>query len=307
MPFVFMESHLRRLCEINSFSVPDHNMIFFGFRGCLPVNPDDCDFRTEHHLKVVTIDYDHPCCTIAQWLPQDGKIAIFPGSTVPCKKKIQDALSDGGEGANQLMTGFFRDYEKGIHGRNNPQRAHKAFRQTKDRPIRRSGDDLDYDNLDVVEVMNPGDNLHAGWSRGINYNFSSAGCQVVVGFPKCEKPGYEAERGPWKDFRGNAYAIDQDVFAYILLGGYEAQQVALSNSQQTFAFLRFGSFGSLVEELQTALKQKGYYQGPLDGDFGRGTIMAVLKFQEATFGKDDADGIVCPQTAAALGIAWPKI
>lgn len=45
----------------------------------------------------------------------------------------------------------------------------------------------------------PFDNLHAGWCMGVeSESFASAGCQVLVGFPKCSKRGTKPETGPWK-------------------------------------------------------------------------------------------------------------
>jgi peptidoglycan hydrolase-like protein with peptidoglycan-binding domain len=47
------------------------------------------------------------------------------------------------------------------------------------------------------------------------------------------------------------------------------------------SILRQGSKGSAVSELQQLLQSKGFYTGKIDGDFGAGTINAVLKFQSA--------------------------
>lgn len=37
------------------------------------------------------------------------------------------------------------------------------------------------------------------------------------------------------------------------------------------------------------------------------TLRAVLQFQTTSFGPDADDGIVGPQTAAALKLSWPNI
>ncbi len=63
-------------------------------------------------------------------------------------------------------------------------------------------------------------------------------------------------------------------------------------------FLRNGSRGPQVEELQKRLKDAGFDPGPIDGQFGDQTRAAVLAFQQA---KGIAvDGVVGPQTKAAL-------
>jgi hypothetical protein len=64
------------------------------------------------------------------------------------------------------------------------------------------------------------------------------------------------------------------------------------------AVYQMGSHGAQVREIQQALKMKGFYRGPVDGDFGGGTQAAVLAFQRA--GNLGADGRVGPQTWRAL-------
>jgi len=65
-------------------------------------------------------------------------------------------------------------------------------------------------------------------------------------------------------------------------------------------YLSQGSFGELVAAVQTLLILEGYPCGPdgADGDFGQNTEIAVRKFQEQL--ELTADGIVGPETGAAL-------
>lgn len=66
------------------------------------------------------------------------------------------------------------------------------------------------------------------------------------------------------------------------------------------ALSKVGSRSSEVRQIQTVLKQKGYYSGNVDGIFGTGTKNAVIAFQ-----KDNglvADGIAGTKTLTALGI-----
>ena len=302
--FTLKESDLTLLCQLNHFPIPGDEMIFFGLRGCLPIQDTDHTFRTEHMVEVVGIDYVHPRCTLGQWRPNQG-IALFPGSTVPHRNNVRSALDQGGTGCNQLMTGFYDDYRKGVHKAGQPT-GHEAFQQNHKLPIRRTADDLDYDADDRVEYMRPYDNLHAGWSMGVDHDrFSSAGCQVVVGYPKCEKLDNKPDTGPWKVFKENAYSISQDSFSYILLTGNYVQGVVFTNFPELESRLRFGSQGGVVEELQTKLKELAYYVGDIDGDFGPRTLFALLEFQTVVFGSDSDDGIVGPITADALGMNWP--
>ena len=73
--------------------------------------------------------------------------------------------------------------------------------------------------------------------------------------------------------------------------------LALSASASVVAW---GSRGSQVSLVQQKLKQYGYYDGAVDGVFGKDTYNAVVWFQEKNGLK--ADGAVGPSTAAALGI-----
>ena len=73
--------------------------------------------------------------------------------------------------------------------------------------------------------------------------------------------------------------------------------LALSASASVVAW---GSRGSQVSLVQQKLKQYGYYDGAVDGVFGKETYNAVVWFQEKNGLK--ADGAVGLSTAAALGI-----
>ena len=307
MPYKIDDRCLRRLFSINGFPLTDTEMGFFGLRGCLPLDVDDTGFAKSHELDLMTPDYVHPRCTLGQWLPAKKVIALFPGSTVPHVTYVRSAMAKGGSGANQLMTGLYTDYRKGIHNASTST-GHQAFRQTQGHPIRRTVDDFDFDSDDRVEFDNPYDNIHAAWSMSVSHDYyASAGCQVVVGYPQCAKRGKAPDAGPWKVFKENAYEIRQDSFPYVLLEAREVQAIAIAGAAKRTARLRFGSQGALVASLQKKLKAKGYYEGREDGDFGDRTNRAVLKFQTAQFGPSADDGIVGPVTASALDFALPKL
>ena len=307
MEFELNDLILRRFCEVNNFTVRTNEMIFFGLRGALPLNIEDYEFNSTHNIVLNDINYINPRCTLGQWLPKEKELAVFSGSTVPHRDNVSKSVSKGGEGANQLMTGYYSDYRKGVHKAGSPT-GHDAFRQVSSHPVQRTSDDVDFDNDDRVEYENPNDNIHSGWCMGINStNYASAGCQVIVGYPQCEKRGSQPATGPWKIFKKNAYDISQKSFGYILLDGHEAFRVASLGKEKVSSRLRFGSQGELVKKLQKALQTKSFYEGNIDGDFGERTLRAVLKFQTASFGPNADDGIVGPQTAAVLKISWPEV
>ena len=66
------------------------------------------------------------------------------------------------------------------------------------------------------------------------------------------------------------------------------------------AVVAWGSRGAQVTLIQQKLKQYGYYDGTVDGIFGRETYQAVVWFQRKNGLM--ADGAVGPSTAAALGV-----
>lgn len=66
------------------------------------------------------------------------------------------------------------------------------------------------------------------------------------------------------------------------------------------ALSQYGSTGTEVRRIQTALKQQGYYTGSVDGIYGSGTQAAVRKFQAAK--GLTVDGVCGTNTLNALGI-----
>ncbi|MEM7126608.1 MAG: peptidoglycan-binding domain-containing protein [Chloroflexota bacterium] len=300
--FTLKEGDLRKLCRLNSFTIPNDEMIFFGLRGCIPYDDSDHTFRSKHKVKVVPINHANLRCTVIQWKPGLG-IALFRSSTVPHQTYIRDALTANGEGANRLMTGRYPNYKKGVH-RAGSSTGHHAFRYDAKLPIRRTANDLNYGTDDRVEYETPFDNIHAAWSSGPDYDgYGSAGCQVIAGYPQCESRGNSPDNGPWRVFKENAYALKQSSFTYILLPGAYVQKVSETDSSKKLRRLRFGSNGDNVASLQQKLSRLNLYQAQIDGDFGAKTLFALLDYQTKEFGPNQDSGVVGLQTAAALGIA----
>jgi len=63
----------------------------------------------------------------------------------------------------------------------------------------------------------------------------------------------------------------------------------------------WGSTGDEVIQIQTRLKNWGYYNGSIDGVYGTGTFNAVKSFQQKN--GLTADGVAGSQTLAALGLS----
>jgi hypothetical protein len=183
-----------------------------------------------------------------------------------------------------------------------PANAHDAFGLSQGAlsAIRRTTDDLDFDTSDSLEVSNPHDNIHAAYGMNMDGHYSSSGCQVVLGFPKCTSTTFRPEGGPWKTFKANAYdRADQKTFPYVLLDAREAAALSDAPAEALPARLRFGSSGETVRALQGALKVTQ------SGTFDEETLRAVLKYQQDEFGLIEATGVVGPRTVEKFGIEWP--
>ena len=72
----------------------------------------------------------------------------------------------------------------------------------------------------------------------------------------------------------------------------------LKNEKEVLS--RYGSRGNEVTQIQTKLKNWGYYNGSVDGVYGSRTLSAVKRFQSRN--GLSADGIAGPATLAAMGI-----
>ena len=89
---------------------------------------------------------------------------------------------------------------------------------------------------------------------------------------------------------------------YILLAMAFVGSMLLTFPQISFSAtaVKYGSQGEVVRTIQRRLKTWGYYDGAVDGVFGKQTEAAVIKFQKKNGAK--ADGIVGPETAALIGV-----
>jgi len=86
-------------------------------------------------------------------------------------------------------------------------------------------------------------------------------------------------------------------FGFWVYSNYITSQIS---SEAGAILLKWGSRGSEVREVQTRLKNWGFYKGNVDGIYGWRTANAVKAFQRKHGLK--ADGIVGNATAKALGI-----
>ena len=77
--------------------------------------------------------------------------------------------------------------------------------------------------------------------------------------------------------------------------------VSYPQPEVTEVLSKYGSRSEEVRQIQTKLKQWGYYFGNVDGIYGTQTQDAVIKFQKKNGLR--VDGIAAPETLAAIGIS----
>lgn len=74
----------------------------------------------------------------------------------------------------------------------------------------------------------------------------------------------------------------------------------IANAAHVDALSKYGSSGNEVTQIQTKLKNWGYYDGEVDGVYGTSTRNAVIRFQQKN--GLNADGVAGASTLSALGI-----
>ena len=95
--------------------------------------------------------------------------------------------------------------------------------------------------------------------------------------------------------------MNKKIFGIVLfLIIFIATILILDSIYTSYALSKYGSRGEEVKQIQTKLKNWGYYNGKVDGIFGSQTLSAVKWFQRKN--GLTVDGIVGPATLAALGI-----
>ena len=121
------------------------------------------------------------------------------------------------------------------------------------------------------------------------------------------KPDANYKEGSWNTVPDTTNAITADT-AYTYT--YEKMDPVTpeddkddKNGSVITADLKLGSQGTEVQALQQRLAALGYYNGAIDGDFGRVTDTAVKAFQRAN--GLYVDGVVGPLTRQALGYSAP--
>ena len=92
------------------------------------------------------------------------------------------------------------------------------------------------------------------------------------------------------------------IFGLILINILAVSLIAFTNHNEVEEVVsKFGSSGNEVKQIQTKLKNWGYYSGNIDGVYGSRTTNAVKKFQKSN--GLTVDGIAGTATLKAMGIS----
>lgn len=121
------------------------------------------------------------------------------------------------------------------------------------------------------------------YSKNVDGNFGPGTLSAVIAFQEDNGLGSDGIAGP-----ATLAAIDSLA---------EVKEEAAAESPRP-DLLKKGMSDDRVLDLQTKLKSLGYYDGSLDGNFGTGTLLAVIDFQ-ASNGLT-ADGVAGPQTLQVM-------
>jgi endonuclease G len=277
--------------------------VLFGLRGAGVVKD-----HTTGNAVLMDQRPDHtvPRCTIGVWHWREGKLSVFPGSTVPNQAAVAKFKADGSAG-NLLATGLYH-YVCGPHITSrttpgcfllrNPDMSKRVV------VVRRSRDDLSYQKTDIVDRTAPGDNIHPTFFSNAS-GFSSLGCQTITG---TFKNGVHS--GPWAAFRKAAGLTDNDGqpgkrYLYMLLTGTEARMASrlrldgLAGDPIALRRLRRIRFGS-TSDAARRLQEKLNLSNP-DGTIGPLSAETLHRAQASMAGARGSDGIYTPDMDAALG------
>jgi hypothetical protein len=279
---------LQALADANHFQLPE-GRVLFGLRGCM-IMEGGGEFVQAAKLRDIRPDHQVARCVIGVWDRSAGRLAVFPGSTVPNAAAVVSWRTNRDKG-NLLPTGLY-GY---IVGEHNGKPGCFLLRKTIDKKrsviVRRSSGDLSYSLDDLAHSCEPGDNLHPTFFQS-TAAFSSVGCQVVVGSAKPNG----THSGPWAKFRELAGQTGGSgkpgtPFSYMLLTAAEAALASGAPPRR----LRFGSTGEPVRTLQAKLG----ITVP-DGDFGPNTAAALHALQRSR-ASGRSDGVFSPALDQALG------
>ena len=162
-----------------------------------------------------------------------------------------------------------------------------------------SDDSASGDNETLGMIRVTGNNVALRNGPGTSYSKAgTAGTGDVFYYIDTEDGWFRTRSGYWIS-RDYAKVMTSDE-----IGDYVGSGSGSSSSGSSSGPYKYGSTGSDVLYIQTALKKLGYYNGSLTGHYGNKTAQAVMDFQRDN--SLSADGVTGTKTMAAIRDEYNK-
>ena len=279
--FTLTGDTVETMLSLNRFA-PDRSngVIALGIRGAALTSGNEVEEVDEIELDNVRPDHRTFRCVIGYYFTASGKLSLYTGSTVPCRKAVW-GFANGGTAANMLPTGLHTYF---VWRHKTLQPALRLGKSSQDpesaalAAVLRTKNDTVYGTQDPFDPSFPLDNVHCSYflaeNNDLGATFSSWGCLTVRG----EKtPGQQ-----WKKFQATLKDVGAKERVDLLLatgkdlGLIDAAQGDTVSLERKISALRRGSRGIEVERLQKRLEFTG---DDVDGDFGPETVERLASVQ----------------------------
>lgn len=269
--FLLSAAVLEGLFTANSFEpFRDHGVVAFALRGA--------ELKAGHEalevgqVEVRSVRPDHMTlkCLLGFYFLETGKLSVFSGSTVPCRKAVHAQASSAGRVSNMLPTGMYtyhvwrhRDLPVALRlcvGNASVETLERGAVAT----VLRNRNDRMIDTLDLFDKSTPIDNVHCTYYldqiQSLGASFSSWGCLTVR--------GQKTPNEQWQKFVAVLEALGETKRVDLaLLTGKEVGVAARGLDNPSLVALRPGSRGDKVAQIQGLLgmTESGYF-GPTTAD-----------------------------------------
>ena len=302
--FTLRSSSIETLIDLNRYA-PDRSsgVIAIALRGATLPSGHEVEDADEIVLDSVRPDHRNFRCVIGFYFTGTGRLTVYSGSTVPCRRAIWGYVN-GGDPSNMLPTGLHTLYvwrHKKIRpalrmglSSENPEAGARAT-------VLRNTNDYIIGTMDTFDLSVPLDNVHCSYYLDENSyygaRFSSWGCLTVR--------GQKTPSDQWAKFQDVLSGLGERTRVDLLLA--TGKDMALIDSGhddaaalgRTMAALRRGSRGEAVRRLQEKIGAS------VDGDFGPATLDVFCGFQRR-FNEDAglgpiADGVYSRDMDARTG------
>lgn len=295
------------LLRLNRYA-PDRSSgaIALAIRGAVLGSGNEVEGASAIDLENVRPDHRNFHCVLGFYFPGTGKLNLYSGSTVPCRKAVW-GFANGGTAANMLPTGLHTYYVWRHKTLRPALRLAKSSQEPEEgarAAVLRTKNDTIYGTQDKFDVSFPLDNVHCSYflteNSDLGAAFSSWGCLTVRG----EKtPSHQ-----WKKFQAVLSGLGAKKRVDLLLAtGKDLALVADGQGnpaalERRLSALRRGSRGEEVKRLQARL---GFTGNAVDGAFGPDTVARLAEVQRQINQENGkgpvADGIYSREMDAITG------